>query len=116
MKIADDCTCDALKAFVKNVLTVSPDVTVSSSTKSNGAKGKSPIREVNKSETSSQLSRKQRACVLKFKLPLSVSTGFIFEQLEMYRTELGIETYQLGRTTLEETFLAFAGAEDEGKE
>ena len=116
VKIADDCTCDALKAFVKNVLTVSPDVTVSSSTKSNGAKGKSPIREVNKSETSSQLSRKQRACVLKFKLPLSVSTGFIFEQLEMYRTELGIETYQLGRTTLEETFLAFAGAEDEGKE
>ena len=61
-------------------------------------------------------SHRQKACVMKFKLPLSISTAAIFESLEKHRVPLGIEDYQLGRTTLEETFLAFAAVKEEGEE
>jgi ABC-type multidrug transport system ATPase subunit len=49
-----------------------------------------------------------RTRVITFRVPQRVSTAFIFEEMEAHRERLGVEDYQLGATTLEETFLRFA--------
>jgi hypothetical protein len=42
-----------------------------------------------------------------------VPLSFVFRQVELNRDALGVEEYQVGAATLEETFLRFASRADD---
>ena len=50
-----------------------------------------------------------RAGLVKCRVPRAVPLSFVFQQVEAHRDALGVEEYQVGAATLEETFLRFAG-------
>ena len=50
-----------------------------------------------------------RAGLVKYRVPRAVPMSFVFRELEAHRDALGVEEYQVGSATLEETFLRFAG-------
>ena len=50
-----------------------------------------------------------RAGLVKCRVPRAVPLSFVFQQVEAHRKVLGVEEYQVGAATLEETFLRFAG-------
>ena len=50
-----------------------------------------------------------RAGLVKCRVPRAVPLSFVFQQMEAHRDALGVEEYQVGAATLEETFLRFAG-------
>ena len=49
-----------------------------------------------------------RAGLVKCRVPRAVPLSFVFQQMEAHRDALGVEEYQVGAATLEETFLRFA--------
>ena len=53
-----------------------------------------------------------RLGLMKCRVPRCVPLSFVFRQVEAHRDELGVEEYQVGAATLEETFLRFASRAD----
>jgi ABC-type multidrug transport system ATPase subunit len=51
--------------------------------------------------------------LMKCRVPLCVPLSFVFRQVELNRDALGVEEYQVGAATLEETFLRFASRADD---
>jgi hypothetical protein len=51
--------------------------------------------------------------LVKCRVPLCVPLSFVFRQVELNRDALGVEEYQVGAATLEETFLRFASRADD---
>jgi len=49
-----------------------------------------------------------RAGLVKCRVPRAVPLSFVFQQVEAHKDALGVEEYQVGAATLEETFLRFA--------
>ena len=53
-----------------------------------------------------------RLGLMKCRVPRCVPLSFVFRQVEAHRDALGVEEYQVGAATLEETFLRFASRAD----
>ena len=51
--------------------------------------------------------------LMKCRVPQCVPLSFVFRQVELHRDALGVEEYQVGAATLEETFLRFASRADD---
>ena len=56
-----------------------------------------------------------RLGLMKCRVPRCVPLSFVFRQVEAHRDALGVEEYQVGAATLEETFLRFASTADRAR-